>query len=533
MMHTIALCLACACIGLLLTLMLRWSARRLAGPGPAFTLWALPVLLAIIPLLPKQAVPALGSASLTILPALFVQPQAPVAASAGIDVPWLAIWLTGSALVMLRTLLHYLRIRRSSHPLSASLRKAVTPMLPPRLLRHACMHAEGPAVLWSWPCRLLLPPDFIERFDASGRAQVLAHEQTHLARRDPLWSLAAEIALAALWFFPPAWWAMSRFRLDQELACDAAVLRHAPDQAARYARALVDHCDSSTPLPALNTWFSTSQLKERLTMIQHPHTLLRRPLGYVSLTILLAGTALAVQAALPGQTATPVQTHTMVNATTNTDADPVFVSKTNNPPHYPPAAIKKHAQGTTVLLVLIGTDGQPLKSRIKKSSGHKSLDQAALVAAQKWHFRPKMVDGKPIKAWTRVPVAFRLDKDDSTHVEQAASPAGTRQPPVYPVEAIKNHEQGTVVLKVHVDSHGKPTSFAYDPDNSTTSSQSLINAAIKAAKQWRFNPATKDGKPVAGWVRVPVTFALPKQNKAAVPPSLLILLPSSPKSSSR
>ncbi|HET7662753.1 MAG TPA: TonB family protein [Rhodanobacteraceae bacterium] len=435
-MHALALCLACACIGLLLTLILRWPARRLAGPGPAFTLWVLPVLLAIISLLPKQAVPAFDSTSLTILPALFVQPQAPAAASVGFDMPWLAIWLAGSALVMLRTLLHYLRIRRSSHPLSASLRKTVTPMLPPRLLRHARMHAEGPAVLWSWPCRLLLPPDFIERFDTSGRAQVLAHEQTHLARRDPLWSLAAEIVLAALWFFPPAWWAMGRFRLDQELACDAAVLRRAPDQAARYARALVDHCDSGTPLPVLNAWFSTSQLKERLMMIQHPHTLLRRPLGYVALTLLIGGMALTVQAALPGQAIAPPQKQAAVGTTTDTNAKISWASKANNPPRYPPAAIKKH-------------------------------------------------------------------------------------------------EQGTVVLKVHVDSHGKPTSLVYDPDNSTTSSQNLINAAIKAARQWRFTPATRNGKPVASWVRVPVKFALPKQNKAAAPPGLLILLPSTPKSSDR
>lgn len=511
-MHTLALCLACACLGLLLTLILRRPARRLAGPGPAFTLWALPVLLAAMPLLPKQAGAAFDSASLTMLPVLFVQPRVPAAASAGIDIPWLAIWLTGAALVMLRTALHYLRIRHSLHPLSASLHETIAPMLPPRLLKQTRMHAEGPAVLWSWPCRLLLPPDFTERFDASGRAQVLAHEQTHLARRDPFWSLAAEIVLAALWFFPPAWWAMSRFRLDQELACDAAVLRHAPDQAACYARALLDQCDSGAPLPALNTWFSTSQLKERLVMIQHPHTLLRRPLGYATLALLLGGTAWTVQAALPGQTTPPSQAHAAVIATTN--ADPVFVSKTNNPPHYPTAAIEKHAQGTTMLLVLIGADGQPLKTRIKQSSGYKSLDQAALAAAQKWRFKPKTIDGKPKKVWAQIPVAFRLDKNDSVNVGHPASSAETRQSPVYPAEAIKKHEQGTVVLKIHVDSHGKPISLVYEAKNSSTSAQSLINAAIKAAKQWHFNPATKDGKTAARWVRVPVTFALPKYNAA-------------------
>lgn len=514
-MHTIALCLACACIGLLLTLTLRRSARRLAGPGPAFTLWALPVLLAIIPLLPKQAAPAFDSASLTTLPALFVQPQAMTAASAGIDVPWLVIWLTGSILVMLRTLLHYLRIQRSTQPLSASLRNAITPMLPPRLLKHARMHAEGPAVLWSWPCRLLLPPDFTECFDASGRVQVLAHEQAHLARRDPLWSLAAEVVLAALWFFPPAWWAMGRFRLDQELACDAAVLRHAPDQVARYARALVDHCDSGTPLPTLNTWLSTSQLKERLTMIQHPHTLLRRPLGYTALTLLLAGMALAVQAALPGSVMPPTQKHAAVTTDPYTYAHVIQASRIQNPPRYPPGAIKKHEQGTTVVLIHVDANGKPLEARVDYSSGSRALDKAATKAAMQWRFKPATDHGKPVKSWTREHVAFQLNNPESaSSIAKVASGFGTQHPPAYPPEAIKKHEQGTVVLKMHIDSHGKPTSLAYDPENSTTSSQNLISAAIKAAKQWRFNPATKNGKPVDSWVRVPVTFALPRYNAA-------------------
>jgi TonB family protein len=33
-------------------------------------------------------------------------------------------------------------------------------------------------------------------------------------------------------------------------------------------------------------------------------------------------------------------------------------------------------------------------------------------------------------------------------------------------------------------------------------------ATVKAARNWRFDGAQLDGKPVEGWIRVPVDFAL-------------------------
>ena len=36
----------------------------------------------------------------------------------------------------------------------------------------------------------------------------------------------------------------------------------------------------------------------------------------------------------------------------------------------------------------------------------------------------------------------------------------------------------------------------------------LDNEAVKAAKQWRFRPAEKDGKPIAMRIQLEMTFAL-------------------------
>ncbi|MGH8124757.1 MAG: hypothetical protein ACREPK_02765, partial [Rhodanobacteraceae bacterium] len=61
-----------ATLGLALILLVRRPARRVFGTGPAFTLWLLPVALALAPLLPHGLAPV----ALVVLPGLTVTPHA-------------------------------------------------------------------------------------------------------------------------------------------------------------------------------------------------------------------------------------------------------------------------------------------------------------------------------------------------------------------------------------------------------------------------------------------------------------------------
>ena len=257
-------------IGLVLVLLLRRPARRLFGAGPAFTLWLLSGVLAFATLLPQR----FASAAMLVLPGLTVTPQAPVVAvahaSPGVEVSLvlLALWVAGVAICLARLVWHYVRLssraRCGSPTWLAAVREAV-PGLDARCVR---MHADGPAVLWALPrSLLLLPEDFARRFDtAAARELVLRHELTHARRGDAWWCLAMEIISALLWFHPLAWLARPRFRLDQELACDAASLRALPSRHAGYARALLDSV-AVQPISALIPWLSEPQLKERIAMI--------------------------------------------------------------------------------------------------------------------------------------------------------------------------------------------------------------------------------------------------------------------------
>lgn len=79
-------------------------------------------------------------------------------------------------------------------------------------------------------------------------------------------------------------------------------------------------------------------------------------------------------------------------------------------PPYPRDALRAGLQGTVLLQVLVDVDGRPLQVRIERSSGHRSLDEAARrFVLGHWTFRPATHDGRPVQAIGLVPVAYRLD----------------------------------------------------------------------------------------------------------------------------
>jgi len=70
--------------------------------------------------------------------------------------------------------------------------------------------------------------------------------------------------------------------------------------------------------------------------------------------------------------------------------------------HYPIEARRRGLEGTTLVLVRVAPSGQVVDARVQKSSGHASLDRAALRVARLYEFAP----GTPGRAL--LPVRFRL-----------------------------------------------------------------------------------------------------------------------------
>jgi beta-lactamase regulating signal transducer with metallopeptidase domain len=95
-----------------------------------------------------------------------------------------------------------------------------------------------PVACGIWRPTILLPSDAADWPDDRRRV-VLLHEMAHVARRDCLVQVVAQLARAVYWFNPLAHLAIARLRAEQERACDDLVLAAGTD-APEYADHLVE-----------------------------------------------------------------------------------------------------------------------------------------------------------------------------------------------------------------------------------------------------------------------------------------------------
>jgi len=81
--------------------------------------------------------------------------------------------------------------------------------------------------------------------------------------------------------------------------------------------------------------------------------------------------------------------------------------------------------------------------------------------------------------------------------------------PHYTAEAMRAGVQGTVLLECVVSPDGTVSNARVL--HSLDSTLGLDDEAIKAAKQWRFAPGTRNGEPVPVLVSIELTFTLGKK----------------------
>ena len=252
---------------ILAVIVLRKPAQRLFGPEAAYRLWAAPALAAAATLLPAR------EAAEWEMTATRVEILGDVAPSL------LLVWALGFVAV------------------AGLFWRAQA-----KFLEEARGGRAGPSVVGVIAPRIIMPPDD-GRYTEDERALVRAHERMHVTREDPRAAALATALQCLCWFNPLVHLAAHLMRLDQELACDAAVMRRHPRMRALYARTLLKTQLAATPLPFGCYWppRGPHPLEVRVGLLKtaRRHDGLTGPIVVASAGLAAAVAAWAAQPPLP------------------------------------------------------------------------------------------------------------------------------------------------------------------------------------------------------------------------------------------
>lgn len=199
--------------------------------------------------------------------------------SIGIGYLGLVLVLLGRCVIGYYGLWRYWRLRR---PAPAHVCTALAELEPdearrPRIGVNPLV--PGPVSYGLWKPTILLPPKFCNEGDPEKLRWILAHELTHLQRRDA-WSCLLLALGGALYFHVPwFWWMKRHVRLAQEYLADAAAVKLS--NAVEYAQYLVSlttlaERPTLASSQAAGVFETPSDLYRRVDMLLHQRSALDR-----------------------------------------------------------------------------------------------------------------------------------------------------------------------------------------------------------------------------------------------------------------
>lgn len=411
-----------------LVLLLRKPVRMRFGAQAAFGLWALVPLAALSTLLPApiHAMP-MQAVTTAISQAIMI----PVSTTPPVPAPiqpasWVvAIWIAGFLATLLLLAWQQLRYVRGLGRLSR---------IEPLVLRAETRAAGCPALLGVLRPRIILPSDFELRYDAQERALILAHEHAHRTRGDAQSNALAAVMRCVYWFNPLLHLAVSRFRFDQELACDASVIARHPGARRSYANAMLKTQLADFGMPLGCHWQSGQPLKERIAMLKRPlPNRVTRISGLLLAATVIAFATFASWAIQPRRTATANALSASRQTTGPGGSDLTTITyRRLKPISYPPAALAEGMQGVVYVRVNVVADGSVSKAELDHVDPASAtvLARAAVDGVKHWTFNPARVSGKTVAGEVKVPVVFALNPKHYPKVVGADLQAIIIAPPV-------------------------------------------------------------------------------------------------------
>jgi TonB family protein len=197
-------------------------------------------------------------------------------------------------------------------------------------------------------------------------------------------------------------------------------------------------------------------------------------------------------------------------------------------PHFRPAEaasvsevtipFRSIANGTVVLDVMITDEGEVRNVQVRRDIA--SVTEEAVRSVRTWKFEPAKLNGKTVTSRMTVAVTFNpasplaadmadmplpplIHQDDESRIQSSYQPPEVTRAtfPTYPVDAVW---PGTVILEASINKAGKAESTKVLRD-----APPFTSTSIEAIEDWRFMPATLNGRPVESKVVLVFCFRQP------------------------
>ena len=323
---------------------------------------------------------------------------------------WLTLWAIGVTIITTYVLVHHFATwtsiskRHALHTNAYYSSKAPMPML-----------------FGFIKPKVLIPFSFKSTFSVKQQALVLEHENVHRKHCDHLWNTLALIIALLFWFNPLVWLALKSFRINQELACDNAVLKDKTDnEKLTYAKALVqcaEHCSNALH----RTMGLYPTFGEKRTMIKRLNAI-KQPIQ--SSKVLAAGmlsiaALLTINTALANSPVPSAKAEDKINM-----ASPIK----RVPPAYPEKAAQDNVEGFVVLSFDITETGATDNVTVVESKPAGVFEKSAKVALEQWEYKPRIQGGKGVRqTGLLVQLDYQLSASlDTASIEKNALPDAER-----------------------------------------------------------------------------------------------------------
>ncbi|HZI14921.1 MAG TPA: M56 family metallopeptidase [Myxococcus sp.] len=480
----------------------------------------------------SRAMPAadLGGAGTLGTVTLVASMSGPTAGTPWADVlrPWLLpAWCVGVLFLSLRTLLAWRRTLRLSEldtrePAPAwreALEHALKRMRmagPVRL--RASSSIDVPMVIGLWRPLILVPAGALCGLSPTQLEAILAHELAHIRRHDYLVNLLQSLVETLLFYHPAVWWLSHRIREEREHCADDLAVQCCGD-AYLYARALAQIEQLRVaPQPALGAGGGSLLTRVRRLLVTAEPAAPRRPWRLAS------GVGGALLMALLGASQLPETAHAELTAPTPAPAEPV-AEESPAPP--------QRAAAPRLLVAPPSLSSPRTPVARPPARALPKVERAAALKVRAPRSVPLLIPDTQSIARTELPrVPYTLDAEPSVaepspqelvvEVQPVGAPpqpqslptatAGviTLGPGITPPRFISGERlhypnlsyaaraqlasrpQGSVVTRCTITTEGSVTDC-----KPIKGLEGLEDAVIRTLSTWRYEPALREGKPVA------------------------------------